>query len=86
MRTLVQEMHKYWQLREQLQLDGTIMFESHTNLGNFNEPSNEDEVVQISEHHMSRADGRKHKAEQTKGDKRYIAQGENENFRERSQL
>ncbi|OBT39281.1 hypothetical protein VE00_10595 [Pseudogymnoascus sp. WSF 3629] len=58
-RTLIQEIHKHEQFREQLQLWGTIMFESHTNLGQPIEPSMEKEMehMSISEPNISRVGG-----------------------------
>jgi tRNA A-37 threonylcarbamoyl transferase component Bud32 len=47
-RTLIQEVYRDDQLREQLQLQGTMMFESHTNLPQPSETSIEDEMEQVS--------------------------------------
>ena len=58
-RTLIREIHQHEQLREQLQLRGTMMFESHTNLAQPIEPSMEKEMedMSISEPNTSRAGG-----------------------------
>ncbi|OBT59278.1 hypothetical protein VE04_00367 [Pseudogymnoascus sp. 24MN13] len=56
-RTLIEEIHKHEQLREQLQLRGVMMFESHTNLAQPIEQSMENEMehMSISEPNTSRA-------------------------------
>lgn len=61
-RTLLQEMHNDTKLRDQLQLDGTIMFESHTNLGNSSETTAEEAVehAPIAGSHISDASLRPH--------------------------
>ncbi|KFY03461.1 hypothetical protein V490_00180, partial [Pseudogymnoascus sp. VKM F-3557] len=55
-RTLIEEIHKHEQLREQLQLRGVMMFESHTNLAQPIEQSMENEMehMSISEPNTSR--------------------------------
>jgi hypothetical protein len=47
-RTLIQEVYRDDQLREQLQLQGTMMFESHTNLPQPSETSIDEEMEQMS--------------------------------------
>jgi tRNA A-37 threonylcarbamoyl transferase component Bud32 len=47
-RTLIQEVYRDDQLRERLQLQGTMMFESHTNLPQLSETSIEEEMEQMS--------------------------------------
>ena len=47
-RTLIQEVYSDARLREQLQLQGTMMFESHTNLPQPSETSMEGEMEQMS--------------------------------------
>ncbi|KAJ8059754.1 hypothetical protein OCU04_011394 [Sclerotinia nivalis] len=47
-RTLIQEVYKDVQLREQLQLRGTMMFESHTNLGEDSKGSIEESMESLS--------------------------------------
>ncbi|OBT85169.1 hypothetical protein VE02_05617 [Pseudogymnoascus sp. 03VT05] len=56
-RTLIEEIHKHKQLRELLQLRGTMIFESHTNLAQPIEQSMENEMehMSISEPNTSRA-------------------------------
>ncbi|KAL5351074.1 hypothetical protein ACLOAV_004649 [Pseudogymnoascus australis] len=56
-RTLIEEIHKHEQLREQLQLRGAMIFESHTNLAQPIEQSMESEMehMSISEPNTSRA-------------------------------
>ncbi|KAH6696536.1 hypothetical protein BKA61DRAFT_623125 [Leptodontidium sp. MPI-SDFR-AT-0119] len=77
-RTLIEEIYRNVQLRDHLQLEGTLMFESHTNLGKTSEVSIQEEVehVSLSESHTSEAGGRKSK-EKGRGrgekDKRDIA-------------
>jgi hypothetical protein len=55
-RTLIEEIHKHEQLREQLQLRGAMIFESHTNLAQPIEQSMENEMehMSISEPNTSR--------------------------------
>lgn len=62
-RTLIEEMHKFEPLREQLRLGGTLMFESHTNLGNTSQALIEEEVqyMSISEPNSSKTEGRRTK-------------------------
>ncbi|KAG9228961.1 hypothetical protein BJ875DRAFT_489361 [Amylocarpus encephaloides] len=63
-RTLIQGIHRNDQLREQLRLGGTLMFESHTNLGKTSEPLIEEEVGQmsISESNTSQSERRRTKS------------------------
>jgi tRNA A-37 threonylcarbamoyl transferase component Bud32 len=78
-RTLIQEIYQNVQLREQLQLGGTLMFESHTNLGNTSELLIEEEVehMSISESHTAEASGRttKGKVKKASKNKRDTARG-----------
>jgi hypothetical protein len=57
-RTLIQEIHGNEQLREQFRLRGTMMFESHTNLG---QTSIDEEIehLSITEPNTSNAGGRR---------------------------
>ncbi|KAL5349529.1 hypothetical protein ACLOAV_005824 [Pseudogymnoascus australis] len=56
-RTLIEEIYKHEQLREQLQLRGAMIFESHTNLAQPIEQSMENEMehMSVSEPNTSRA-------------------------------
>lgn len=47
-RTLIEEVYKDEQLRQQLQLRGTMTFESHTNLGQQSETSVEEAMDHMS--------------------------------------
>lgn len=46
--TFIQEIYKIEPLREQLRLEGILMFESHTNVGDAGGPSNEEEAQHMS--------------------------------------
>ncbi|KAH9203516.1 hypothetical protein DL95DRAFT_399263 [Leptodontidium sp. 2 PMI_412] len=71
-RTLIEEIHGNEQLREQLQLRGTMMFESHTNLGQQSETSIEEEIehLSITEPNTSKAGGRRAKSKGKQADKK----------------
>ncbi|KAG9229511.1 hypothetical protein BJ875DRAFT_507895 [Amylocarpus encephaloides] len=81
-RTLVQEIYKNVRLREHLQLGGTLMFESHTNLGKTSELSIEEGVEHISMSAPHTSEGEPHRMEEqdkqaSKRGKRDNAQGGN---------
>jgi hypothetical protein len=51
-RTLIQAIHKHEKLRNQLQLQGTMVFESHTNLARSLELPMENEMEHLSAKHF----------------------------------
>ncbi|KAH7418838.1 hypothetical protein BKA64DRAFT_565249 [Cadophora sp. MPI-SDFR-AT-0126] len=71
-RTLIEEIHGNGQLREQLQLRGTMMFESHTNLGQQSQPSIEEEIehMSVTEPNTSQVGGRRAKSKGKQAEKK----------------